>query len=100
MTKIFWIAYVGKKEYKLTEAQYDFMKKQNLEHGTTTFWFDDFVISLPHVSSMDRVVESVGNLPKLPELSPEEHAKAQKKLQAIKQELKEKLSNEQTFTRN
>ena len=64
---VYWIAYVGKKEYKLTEAQYRFMRKENLEKGVQTFWFENFTISLPHVSSMDKMTEVTDVLPSLPD---------------------------------
>ncbi len=89
-----WIVFVGKKEYKLTEDQYNFMKGENMKNGTQTFWFDTFTISLPHVSSMDKVTEVVSTMTQLPNLSPVEHNKARERVKEIKEALHTKLQTE------
>jgi hypothetical protein len=86
--KKYWLVYVGKREYKLTEAQYNFIQKESKEKGTTIFWFDKFVISLPHVSSMDFVQETVQGVP---EITPVEKKASAEMKAKLKQNLQEKL---------
>lgn len=92
MTKKFWIVYVGKKEYKITEAQYNFMQKESTERGTQTFWFEKFTISLPHVSSMEPIYEYIQERPELPRMSSLEQQQAHEKLIEIRENLKKKVT--------
>ena len=87
-TTKYWIVFVGKREYKLTETQFNFMKKENEENGLQTFWFDKFVISLPHISSMEFVTETIQGVPELPEMTKEDHQKAREKLNELRGKLR------------
>lgn len=86
MTKKCWLIFVGKKEYRLTDSQYQFMKNENMKKGTTMFWFEKFSISLPHVSSMEPVYEQIDEYPTLPEQSPLEREEARKRIAEIKED--------------
>lgn len=49
-----WIVVVDKKEFALSEEQYQLLKRASLS-GKTMVWFDSFVISIPHISYMEKV---------------------------------------------
>lgn len=98
MNRTYWIVYVGKKEYRITESQYEFMQRENMKNGTQTFWFEGFTISLPHVSSMDKVTEVTKAIPKLPDLTPMETEKAKKKLDEIRERFHPKMKQKKQMS--
>lgn len=91
MTETYWLIYIGKKEIRLTEEQFAYMQKQ-AESNKTIIWFPTFVISIPHVSFMEKINEHKDELPQLPEQSPMERDKARLKIAEIRQNLKKKLA--------
>ena len=93
----YWKVFVGDKEYELSDAKIQFMKRENQINGVTSFWFEDTYISYPHISSMKAFYKPNDinyDLPKLPELSPEDHKKARIKVDEIRKSLGRKLSEE------
>jgi hypothetical protein len=95
MTETYWMIYCGKREYKLTVAEHERVK-QSAKNNQTMVWFENFVISIPHISSMERVREHKDEVPQLdgPVLDP---AIASKKIAEIKSQIKMELKNEMSF---
>jgi len=82
-----WIIHTDKKEFFITEKQYQFMKTAS-SNGQTIIWFDDLTISIPHISYMEKI-RRTKYIP-LPELPTE--VIDSKKVEDIKSQLKDKLS--------
>ncbi len=86
---ITWKVYAGKREYTLTEDQYKFVEEQ-AKAGKSFVWFETFVLSIPHITSMERNIEHKDDTPKLAEVTvpPKE---ASKRIEAIKNQIKVEL---------
>lgn len=69
------------------------MLKQSSLSGLSTVFYDDFAINLPDMAYAEERTESAQELPALPDLTPLEQKKAQKKLDEIRKQLKNKLVN-------
>lgn len=67
------------------------MKQSSLQ-GIQQVWFEDKMISIPHIKVIEERVEVVQGVPELPELSLEEQKRADAKLQEIRKTLKKKVS--------
>jgi len=79
-SQIDWIVRVDKAEFGLTESQYQLLKKASLS-GKTMVWFDSFVISIPHISYMEKVKKpEYPNMPQLPDVSVVDMSKKIKKI--------------------
>lgn len=87
MTVTTWVIYVGKRQYTLTEAEFDRLKNE-IANNKTMVWYKDFVISIPYISSMDRVYEHKDEMPQLAEVTVSP-AEASKRLAGIKKKLKQ-----------
>lgn len=48
-----WEVYCGKQVYTLTKKQKDYLKTKDLEGHRGLIWFDEFAISVPHISSIE-----------------------------------------------
>lgn len=60
-----WVVYVDKREYYITQEEYELLKQAALA-GRTQVWFEDIVLSVPHISSMERTKKT--KLPEPPRL--------------------------------
>lgn len=76
---------------RLSVEEYTLLKKASLE-GLQQVWFDDKMISIPHVSLIEERIEVISNMPDLPEMSEEELERGRKKLSEMRKKLKEKFS--------
>lgn len=64
-----WVVKVDRQEFYLLEKEYQTLKSAAMS-GKTMVWFEDFVISIPHISYMDRIKRPVYKKPaQLPETS-------------------------------
>ena len=61
-----WIVKVDRQEFFLTDSQYQLLKKAAFA-GKTMVWFDELVISVPHVSFVERVKKTRYPEKQLPE---------------------------------
>src|SRR5947209_11358540 len=87
-----WLIHTHKQDFDMSENEYQFMK-QAVQKGQTTIWFDDFTISIPHMSYMERIKKPKPMpLPELPKLTPLQQEKAREKLADIRTNLKKKMS--------
>lgn len=50
-----WSVIVGKKEYILDGNQIEILKEMSLAGKSSIVWFGKFAISIPHISSMERL---------------------------------------------
>jgi hypothetical protein len=61
-----WVIKVDRKEIGLTGSEYELIKKAALS-GKTMVWLEDMVISIPHISYMEKVKRPMsGKFPQLP----------------------------------
>lgn len=75
---------MGKEEFFLLQDEYEILKEAS-DLGKQIVWFDDFAISLLHISSTKRIIKTVAlPQPEIPELFPEEQEKAQRKLAELR----------------
>ncbi len=49
-----WTVVVNKKEYVLTDAEVNILKKADNSGHRGIVWFDNFAISIPHISSIEK----------------------------------------------
>ncbi len=62
-----WMVMVDKQHFGLTDEQYQLLKGASLA-GKTMVWFDTFVISIPHISYMEKIRNTkLPGIPVLPE---------------------------------
>lgn len=54
-------------------------------------WFENKMISIPHIKLIEEHTRTVSELPELPEFSVEDTEKAKKALEVMRSELKQKL---------
>jgi hypothetical protein len=65
-----WVIHYDKKDFYISEKQYQFMKLSSSK-GQTIIWFDDLTISIPHISYMERIEREKNQYPTLPKLTEE-----------------------------
>lgn len=68
------------------------MLKDASLRGLQQVWFEDKMISIPHISFIEERRESTPDFPELPEMTYEQKEKARKKIEEIRKTLKEKLT--------
>ncbi len=92
---ITWKVYAGKREYELTEDQYKFVAEQ-AKQGKSFVWFETFVLSIPHITSMERHIEVKDEVPQLegPVLDP---VIASRRIDAMKKMINFKLTTGMTW---
>lgn len=85
-----WEVFIGRERYVLNEEQVTHLKQAG-KQGASLVWFDNFAISIPHISSISKSFTYRANrsLP-LPSANPtiEESKMAKKRLAEIKSKLK------------
>lgn len=84
-----WAVIVGKEKFVLDEKQIQVLKKADLSGHRGVLWFDDFAISLPHVTAIYRLSRQLRNQLEAPEkqtreLTEEERKKNLEKLDEIR----------------
>jgi hypothetical protein len=82
---------VDKQEIILTPEEYEVLKQASLQ-GLNQVWFQDKMLSINHIKSIEEKVEYIDDTPLLPDLSPMEQEKARIKLQEIRSKLIKKVS--------
>ncbi len=55
--KIRWEVIIGKKNFTLDDKQIEVLKAMSLAGKSSIVWFGDFAISIPHISSMEKVID-------------------------------------------
>lgn len=72
----------------MTPEEYKILKAASLQ-GLNQVWFEDKMISIPHIKFIQERVENINNpLLDLPHLAPEEQEEAREKLAEIRNRLK------------
>jgi hypothetical protein len=61
-----WLIKTDKAEFVIDQAEYEVIKKAALS-GKTMVWLESLVISIPHISYMEKIKQPVYKHPQLPE---------------------------------